>query len=124
MCVTADQVMEGWKSLVSDVDAEVIVGEFAQYLVDAFQDGLAPGVQGWWDDGVAHMAPWGFDFSSIRVPVKVWHGRHDRFVPFQHGEWLAEHIPNAEADLSESDGHLTLVVNRIPEVHEWLLGRL
>lgn len=122
LSVTPDQVMDGWRSLVSDVDAAVIVGDFAEFLVRSFQDGLAPGDQGWWDDGVAHLGPWGFEFTAVRVPVKVWHGRHDRFVPFQHGQWLAGHIPNAEADLSESDGHLTLAVNRIPEVHDWLLA--
>lgn len=124
LSVTADQVTEGWKSLVSEVDAAVMVGEFAEYLVEGFQDGLAPGVQGWWDDGAAHLAPWGFDFGAIQLPVKIFHGRHDRFVPFQHGQWLAAHVPDAEASLSETDGHLTLVVNRIPEVHEWLLAHL
>jgi pimeloyl-ACP methyl ester carboxylesterase len=66
------------------------------------------------------LSPWGFDPESIRVPVKVWHGRHDRFVPFQHGRWLADHIPGAESSLSDADGHLTLVLERIGEVHEWL----
>ncbi len=70
------------------------------------------------------MSPWGFDIDSVSIPVKVWHGRHDRFVPFQHGQWLAEHIPGAEAELSETDGHLTLFTNRVPEVHEWLLAHV
>jgi pimeloyl-ACP methyl ester carboxylesterase len=59
--------------------------------------------QGWWDDGAAQLAAWRFDLASVRVPVKVWHGRHDRFIRFQHGEWLADHIPGAEAALSDSD---------------------
>jgi pimeloyl-ACP methyl ester carboxylesterase len=122
LSVTADQITEAWASLVSEVDATVIVGDFAEWLVECFRDGLAPGVEGWWDDGVASLEPWGFEFADVRVPVKVWHGRHDRFVPFQHGQWLAEHLPNAEANLSETDGHLTLIVNRVPEVHEWLLA--
>lgn len=121
MRVSADQITDGWKSLVSPPDAAVLNGGFAQWLLHGFQDGLAPGDQGWWDDGIAHVSPWGFELDSIRVPVKVWHGRHDRFVPLQHGRWLAEHVPNAEAELSENDGHLTLIVSRIPEVHEWLL---
>jgi pimeloyl-ACP methyl ester carboxylesterase len=121
--VTPEQLLGAWKTLLSDVDAAVATGEFAAYIVHSMHDGLGPGDQGWWDDGVAHMTPWGFDLASIRVPVKVWHGRHDRFVPFQHGQWLAQHIPGAEAELSETDGHLTLLVDRIPAVHEWLLSR-
>ena len=70
------------------------------------------------------MEPWGFEFESIRVPVQVWHGREDRFVPFQHGEWLAEHVPGAEPHLSDADGHLTLLVNRFAHIHVWLAGHL
>jgi pimeloyl-ACP methyl ester carboxylesterase len=109
---------------LSDVDAAVLTGEVASYVVRCTRAGLAPGVQGWWDDGVAHMAPWGFEFDSIRVPVQVWHGRHDRFVPFQHGQWLAEHVPGAEPHLSDTDGHLTLLVTRFADIHEWLGGNL
>jgi hypothetical protein len=44
-------------------------------------------------------------------------------IPPSHARWLAERIPGVEARISESDGHLTLLKDRIPEVHEWLLER-
>ena len=122
LSVTADQVSKGWESLVSEADAAVLTGDFAELFVQSFQDGLAPGDQGWWDDGAAHLSPWGFELDSVRVPVKIWHGHQDRFVPVQHGQWLAEHVSGAQADISQADGHLTLLVNRVPEVHEWLLS--
>ena len=118
--VTPAQLAESMKTLLSDVDAAVLTGEFARYMVRCIQDGLAPGEQGWWDEGVADFSPWGFELESIRVPVQVWHGRRDRFVPYQHGQWLAEHVPGAEPHLSDSDGHLTLLVERFVDVHEWL----
>jgi pimeloyl-ACP methyl ester carboxylesterase len=122
LATTVDQQTEALASLLSAPDAAVLTGEFAEWLLSTEQGGLAPGDQGWWDDGVALMAPWGFDIGSIGGPVKVWHGRHDRFSPFQHGRWLADHIPGAEAAIDDSDGHLTLVTRRIGDVHEWLVS--
>jgi pimeloyl-ACP methyl ester carboxylesterase len=119
--VTADALVGAWASLVSPADAAVLTGELASFMVTCLKDGLAPGDQGWWDDGVAHLAPWGFTFDAIQVPVQVWHGAHDKFVPFQHGQWLSEHIPGVDAHLTDTDGHLTLLVDRVPEVHAWLL---
>jgi pimeloyl-ACP methyl ester carboxylesterase len=88
------------------------------------RDGLAPGSQGFWDDSRAMAEPWGFDLADIAVPVLVMHGRHDQFVPFSHGEWLAEHVPGATARLLDHDGHLTLLAHRAGEVHSWLAEHL
>lgn len=120
---TPEQVAKGLKTLLSPVDAAALSDDLAAWLVLCGTDGLAKSDEGWWEDGVAHLAAWGFDLKAISIPAQVWHGRHDRFVPFQHGEWLAAHVPGAEAHLSDSDGHLTLL-NRIPEVHRWLARHL
>ncbi len=119
---TPEGIREYMSSLLSPVDAAVLTGALAEYMARNTKDGLAPGIQGWWDDGVAWMKPWGFELDSIRVPTVLWHGRHDRFVPFSHGEWLAKAIPDVEAHLSDDDGHLTLTLRRLPAIHAWLLA--
>jgi pimeloyl-ACP methyl ester carboxylesterase len=121
LTATPEGIRDFMQSLLSPVDAAVLTGELAEHMARNIRDGLAPGIDGWWDDGWAELQPWGFDLDAIRVPVMLWHGRHDRFVPFAHGEWLARQIPGAEAHLSEDDGHLTLWQQRIPAVHAWLL---
>ena len=73
---------------------------------------------------LAHIRPWGFELSEISVPVLLMHGREDRFVPFNHGQWLAAHVPGVEARLLDNDGHLTLLEYRVAEVHAWLSDRL
>ena len=117
---TPERLAEDIESLLSPADAEVLTGELARWLTETNKAAVSPGDQGWWDDEVAHLTDWGFDLRDIRVPVKIWHGRQDRFVPVQHGQWLAATVPGAEADISDRDGHLTMI-GRIGEIHDWLL---
>lgn len=117
-----EEMTKALESLLTPTDAAVLSGELADYLTSSARDGLAPGSQGWIDDSCIER-PWGFGLADIAVPVLLLHGRQDMFVPFGHGEWLAAHIPGVEARLSD-DGHLTLLQNRIPEVHAWLAGHL
>ena len=124
LAATAGDLAELLKTLLTPTDAAALTGEFAEYLVYTGHEGLAPGAQGWWDDGVALAGPWGFELSAIRVPVLLMHSRQDQFVPFGHGRWLAARIPGVDARLLDNDGHLTLLSNRIGEVHAWLADHL
>lgn len=119
-----EEIAEHAKSLISSADVAAMAGPFGGHLYREIQSGMAPGSEGWWEDGESDLAPWGFALTQIRVPVKVWHGGQDQFVPFSHGQWLAARIPGAESCLREEDGHLTVAAGRIGEVHEWLLARL
>ena len=53
--------------------------------------------------------PWGFDLAAIAVPVTIWQGAEDMFVPPQNGEWLAAQVPGAKLNLLPGEGHLSLV---------------
>jgi len=121
---TLPGLMEFLRSLLAPVDAAALSGELGQYLIDVTHSGMAMSSDGWWDDGLAVLGPWGFEFGSISTPVLLLHGRHDRFVPFAHGEWLARAIPGVEARLTDDDGHLTLTTRHLDDVHAWLLDRM
>jgi len=118
-----EELVEQWQTLLGPADREVATGEFAAELLDHMRAGIEAGGDGWLDDDLVFVKPWGFDVAAIRVPVLVWHGEQDKFVPFEHGVWLSEHIPGVDARLTAEDGHLTLGERRIPEVHAWLLER-
>jgi pimeloyl-ACP methyl ester carboxylesterase len=124
MALTSADLLGYMSSLLSPLDAAVLTGEFADYLVESGRAGLEPGADGWWDEDLAFMSPWGFELSSIQTPVFLRHGRQDRFVPFGHGEWLAAHIPGVDARLTDDDGHLTLTAHHLDELHDWLLERV
>jgi pimeloyl-ACP methyl ester carboxylesterase len=112
-----------FETLLSPVDAAVLGGELGDYLQASMRDGLAPGSEGWWEDNCL-IRPWGFSLADIKIPFLLLHGRQDQFVPFGHGEWLAAHIPGVEARLYDDEGHLSLLQNRVSEVHGWLSDRL
>jgi pimeloyl-ACP methyl ester carboxylesterase len=121
--ITPEQLVEAWQSLLGPADVEVTNGRLAAYILDCVRDGVGQSLDGWFDDDIAFVRPWGFELGTIRVPVLHWQGEQDRFVPFGHGVWLSQRIPDVESRLSAEDGHLTLSERRIPEVHAWLLER-
>ena len=87
----------------------------------SMQLALAPGVEGFWDDGVAQLTPWGFDVARISVPVLLLHGVADPVAPFSHAQWLASRIPDVETWFFEGEGH-SLREDHIEDVHAWLVG--
>ena len=123
MLVSSPQaIAETLESLLCPPDRACLTGEIAEFFHDQIHTGLEGGVEGWLQDDFAFLAPWGFELDSIAVPVQVWHGAQDQFVPVAHGHWLAERIPGAEAHIHDEDGHLTLQMNRIGDVHAWLVS--
>jgi pimeloyl-ACP methyl ester carboxylesterase len=118
-----EELLEMFRSLVSDVDMRAVSLELGEFLIAQSREGLRHGGDGVRDDNLSELAPWGFELSSIRVPLQIWHGRHDRFVPFSHGQWLAAHVPRAEPHLEENEGHLSLYERRIPEVQGWIASK-
>jgi pimeloyl-ACP methyl ester carboxylesterase len=120
---TPAQLVEAWTTLLGPADRELLSGPIATFVLESMRAGIAASLDGWFDDDVAFARPWGFDLASTRVPVLHWQGEQDRFVPFGHGVWLSEHIPGVESHLSPTDGHITLLEHRVPEVHAWLVER-
>jgi pimeloyl-ACP methyl ester carboxylesterase len=109
--ITLDRLREGRADFfgdtyeVSDADKAQMEKHLTR-IADQFLNGLAPGADGWVDDGLAFVKPWGFEVESIRVPVAVKYGRTDNLVPPAHGDWLAAHIPNAQVDAHDAAGHM------------------
>ncbi len=113
---------DAMRSLLPAVDVAVLSGDLAAFAHEWMTRGQRNGVDGWLDDDLAFTRPWGFDLAAISVPLLLVQGRQDRMVPFAHGQWLASHIPGVAAELTEQDGHLTLIA-RVGDIHAWLVAR-
>jgi pimeloyl-ACP methyl ester carboxylesterase len=111
------------ESLISGPDKEALATDVGRFLDTNTRAAVEDSSEGWIEDDLAFVEPWGFELESIHVPVLLWQGVHDLMVPPDHGRWLAERIPGVDARISEDDGHLTLITTRVPETHAWLLEK-
>ena len=108
-------------TLLPDVDRAVVTAEFGEDLAASFHEALRVGVDGWLEDDLALVKPWGFDLDDVQVPVAVWQGSADLMVPCAHGVWLADRLPHSVVHLEHGEGHLSLALGAIDEMLDELL---
>lgn len=85
-------------------------------LRDAFQNGA----EGWFEDDLVTVRPWGFAPEDVRTEVWLWHGERDRLVPISHGRRLAGRLPRCTGLFLPDDGHVSPLA-RLPEILDWLV---
>jgi len=122
MPTTVEGVVDEMASVLSPPDRAAIREHLGEWMLAMFADAFAQGADGWLDDSLAFVRPWGFEPAQIRVPLQLWQGQHDLMVPPTHGHWLAGRLPKAEWHYLPDSGHLTLLVDQVPLIHEWLLA--
>jgi pimeloyl-ACP methyl ester carboxylesterase len=107
-----------------DIDRKTMLGSktFGQFLSDNIAEGMAQSADGWVDDDLSCVRPWGFELSEIKVPVVLYQGSLDMMVPYAHGLWLDKHIPAefCKAHLLEGEGHISIVLGRMEAMMEEL----
>jgi pimeloyl-ACP methyl ester carboxylesterase len=89
-------------------------------LSENYTEGLRNSPDGWIDDTLALIGPWGFDPARTSVPILLWHGTKDVFCPVSHSEWLARRMPDAELRLVEGVSHFG-AFEVLPRVLQWLV---
>jgi len=118
---TAADILIGLSTLLPDVDRAVMTDEFGEDMAASFHEALVFGVDGWLDDDLAFVNPWGFDLDEISIPVMLWQGTADLMVPFSHGQWLAASVPGVVAHLEDGEGHLSIGVGAIERMLDELV---
>ncbi len=119
---TVSGLMASMETLLPPVDRSVLTGEVGEAMLASMKEALRTGVDGWVDDDLAFVKPWGFELSEIDVPVSLWQGAEDLMVPFAHGQWLASNLPTARTHLFEDEGHISLFVGAIDRILDDLVA--
>lgn len=103
-------------------DQAVLTDEVAEEITASVQEALRFGADGWIDDALSGVKPWGFDVSEVAVPTRLWYGTEDRAVPLAHGQWLAARIPGAVARFEQGDGHISIGYSHMDQIVQELVA--
>jgi len=108
---TAENYINLFGALISHADLVALAPESVRAAMAASdRHAFAHGVAGYRDDDRVFVSPWGFDVTSIDVPIAIWFGDDDLMVPPTHGRWLAANIPTATEVFHPGHGHFDMVL--------------
>lgn len=91
---------------LTDSDRRVIDDAgIRRLLISSYTEALRQSADGWIDDLMAFLVPWGFDPADIDVPTMIWHGADDRFSPVRHARNLASRIRDCHVVIQAGRAH-------------------
>jgi pimeloyl-ACP methyl ester carboxylesterase len=98
-------------------------GGIRNQLLNTYREAFNEDLWGHFDDVVAlaDTHGWGFEFDDIRVPVMLWHGGEDAFVPKAHTEWMAQQIIDSRVVIEPRAAHFS-AIEQIPDVLAWVVA--
>jgi pimeloyl-ACP methyl ester carboxylesterase len=105
---TADErlVATGENALIDDPDAGLRARPAVrQALETMFAEGARQGAEGFVEDWIATVVPWGFRFRDVAVPVDLWWGDRDPLTSTEDTETLARLLPAARLTVIPDAGH-------------------
>jgi pimeloyl-ACP methyl ester carboxylesterase len=120
--VSVEGIITSLDSLLPEVDKAVLTDEFGEDMAASFHEAMRFGIEGWLDDDLAFVRPWGFELQEITVPTMLWQGSVDLMVPFAHGQWLATHIQGVTAHLEDGEGHLSVAIGAMEKMLDELVA--
>jgi pimeloyl-ACP methyl ester carboxylesterase len=101
---------EDMDAFFTEADLAALGGNWS-WLAGVAGQAMEQGNEGYLEDTLAAVRPWGFRPDAARVPVLI-----------MHGAWLAAHCPAADWRAVPDAGHIT-VLDSAPEALAWLAAR-
>ena len=98
--------------------------ETSAYVLGAIKEAIRPGHDGWLDDGLTLVRPWGFELADVRQPTAVWHSQDDTMVNIEHGRRLVARLPNVQPFLVDGIGHGGVCCRQEVPMFDWIVSRV
>lgn len=117
------------KATTHERDLEVFRDKgFLRVSLRTARECFSQGYDGVLQDGKLMSTGHGFTVEDIRpdLPVQLWYGEHDTYVPLNHGKQIAARLGGGDRVhlRVEDETHGSLVLNRRREILEALLGSM
>ncbi|KAH8705029.1 Alpha/Beta hydrolase protein [Talaromyces proteolyticus] len=110
--------------IAHEKDADFLKTDWPRLYLRSTRESFAQGFDAIAEDGKVMCMDLGFKIEDIRpdLPVQLWYGKFDTFVPPNHGVQIAARLGNRAHLKLEDETHGSIVVNCIREVFEDLLS--
>ena len=119
--MTAENVIERFGGLLSEVDKAALSAEFArEVLAEAMRHSGSVAHYGFLDDDQAFLKSWGFELEDIVAPTEIWYGDHDLMVPPTHGRFLLENVAIASSFYQPNEGHVSILTTNLETLFDHL----
>jgi pimeloyl-ACP methyl ester carboxylesterase len=82
--------------------------ELYRILMTSGRIGVCSPVRALSTDGDIYSSDWGIDFTSVKYPIRYWHGGRDSNIPVTMVERFVQKLPIASLTVLQEDGHYSL----------------
>jgi pimeloyl-ACP methyl ester carboxylesterase len=99
-------------SKLSGPDGELYTNPvFADIRTQVVLEASRAGIKGWVYEANLLTKSWGFNIDGITIPIHLWYGMQDTYIPFVMAEYLASSLTHCKTHFIEGEGHVSLLVN-------------
>lgn len=91
-------------------------GPSRDILVETLRDSLLGDPAGYRAAVEAYVQPWAETLPDVTCAVRIWHGRADKWAPFDMAEALRDALPGAELVPLPGLGHFSALVEALPRI--------
>jgi pimeloyl-ACP methyl ester carboxylesterase len=110
---------DGWSAILPEAGTEPAADDpdgrlrqrpdVFESLTAMFREGARQGSEGFAEDWIAELGPWGFGLGDVRAGVKVWWGDGDRLTDRETTDELVATLPSPVVRIVAGAGHLVAV---------------